>query len=368
MEIKIKKKMKKSVYKSGMLLSLAAIFLVTFSLTAQEVSKEFHKEFKAGVSTTLDIRNRYGDVVIQSWDKDQVVIDVKVTVELSDKSRAEKLMSYIDVQFSEAENLITAKTVIDDKFNFSGWGSGSRKFSIDYTVRMPVGANLSLSNKYGDSDIDELRGLVNISVQYGDLTADKFTRGNEKPLNKVSVAYGKGSIDEAGWLDVNARYCHNLEIGKIQALLIDSRYSKLNIGEASSIAGEARYGEVEIEKTNNLVLMVGYIPVNVGEITKKLNVQGSYGSLSVDKIPAGFESIDVDVNYMDVKLGLDESANYSLDAHSSYAGIKFNEEKFKHEKHIVENNSTTLSGVVGSESAPTAKVKISASYGQVRLY
>jgi hypothetical protein len=360
--------MKKSVYKPGALLTLAAIFLTTFSLTAQEVTKEFHKEFKAGTGTTLDLNNKYGDIVVESWNKDQVLIDVKVSIEMPDKSRAEKLISYIDIQFNEGDNLISAKTVIDDKFNFSGWGSGSRKFSIDYTVKMPVGINLTLTNRYGDADINELHGQVDLNVKYGNLSVDKLTRGNEKPLNAINVAYGKADIEEAGWLDVYVRYTNNLTVTKCQALLLDSRYSKVKVGETSSIVGDAKYGDIEIEKINNLVLNVGYIPVNVGELTKKLNIQGNYGSISVDKIPKGFESIDVDVDYTGVKLGIEDDACYNLDAHSSYGSIKFNEDNFKHEKHIVENNSTTLTGVVGKESSPAATVKISTSYGQVKLY
>jgi hypothetical protein len=368
MEIKINHKMEKSVYKTGMLLSFAALFLLTFSLTAQEVTKEFHKEYKATSATTLEINNRYGDVSVESWDKDQVVIDVKITVELPDRSRAEKLLSYIDIQFAEGDNRITAKTVIDDKFNFSGWGSGSRKFSIDYIIKMPVTAGLDLTNKYGNSEIDELRGPVNLDIKYGDISADKLTRGNEKPLNRLSLSYGKGSIDEAGWMDIYVRYCNSLEISKSKALLVDSKYSKLRIGETSSIVGENKYDNIVIDKINNLVITGGYSTIEVGEIAKKLNFQGSYGSFSVDKIPAGFESIDVDVNYMGVRLGIDEGASYNLDAHSSYGSIKFNQDNFKNQKHIVENNSTTLTGVVGKESAPTATVKVDASYGQIKLY
>jgi hypothetical protein len=368
MEIKISQKMKKSVYKSGMLLSLAALFLAASSLTAQEVTKEFHKEYKAGAATTLEINNRYGDVVIQSWDKDQIVVDVKITIDLPDRSRAEKLINYLDIQFTEGTNLITVKTVIDDKFNFSGWGVSSRRFSIDYNVKMPVGSNLNLTNKYGNSDINELHGLVNIDIKYGDFTASKLTRGNEKPINKLSVSYGKASIEKAGWMDLYIRYCHSLEIENSQALLIDSRYSKLKIGETSSVVAETKYDDVQIEKINNLILMGGYTSVNVGVLSKKLNIKGSYGSVSVEDIPAGFESLEVDVNYMGVRLGIDESASFNLDAHTSYGGLKFKEENFKHGKHIVENNSTTLSGIVGSESAPTSKVKVNASYAQVKLY
>ena len=77
------------------------------------------------------------------------------------------------------------------------------------TVKMPVGTDLTLSNKYGNTDIDELHGLVNLDIKYGNLTAGKLTRGNVKPLNKLNLAYGKGSIDEAGWLDLNDRYVGN---------------------------------------------------------------------------------------------------------------------------------------------------------------
>jgi len=367
METKIVRKMKKSDYKSGMLLFIS-LFIISFTLSAQEVTKEFHKEFTAGANTTLEISNRYGDVVIQSWDKDQIVIDVKVTVELPNKEKAEKLLSYIDVQFSEGNNLISAKTVIDDKFNFTGWGMSSKKFSIDYNVKMPVGTALTLSNKYGNTDLDELHGLVNLDIRYGNLTAGKLTRGNVKPLNRINLAYGKGTIDEAGWLDLTVRYVGNMDITKSQAILLDSKYSKLSLGETSSVVGESKYDNIRIESINNLVLENGYTETNIGELTKKLSYSGSYGSFSIDKIPAGFESIDVETHYMGVRLGIEESANYKLDAKVSYGGLKYNEDNFKNQRRIVENNSNEVSGTVGKEESPSAKVNVIASYGSVKLY
>jgi hypothetical protein len=362
-----KQKMEKLNYKSGMLLFLPLV-LVSLTLSAQEVTKEFHKEFTAGANTTLQISNRYGDVVIQNWDKDQVVIDVKVTVEMPNREKAEKLLSYIDVQFSEGDNLISAKTVIDDKFNFSGWGNGSRKFSIDYNVKMPVGIALTLSNKYGNTDIDELHGLMNLDIKYGNITAGKLTRGNVKPLSKLNLAYGKGSIDEAGWLDLTLRYCGSMEITKSQALLLDSKYSKLSLGETSSIVGESKYDNLRIESISNLVLENGYTEVNIGTLTKKLDYNGSYGSFTIERIPAGFESLKVETHYMGVKLGIEENANYNLEAKVSYGGLKYNEDNFKNQRRIVENNSNEVAGVVGKEESPAAKVNVIASYGSVKLY
>ena len=347
--------MEKLNYKSVMLLFLPLV-LVSFTLSAQEVTKEFHKEYTAGANTTLQISNRYGDVVIRNWDKDQVVIDVKVTVEMPNREKAEKLLSYIDIQFSEGDNLISAKTVIDDKFNFSGWGNGSRTFSIDYNLKMPVGTALPLPNKYGTTDLDELHGLMNLDIKYGNLTAGKLTRENVKPLSKLNLAYGKGSIDEAGWLDLTLRYCGSMDITKSQALLLDSKYSKLSLGETSSIVGESKYDNLRIESISNLVLENGYTEVNIGTLTKKLDYNGSYGSFTIERIPAGFESLKVETHYMGVKLGIEENANYTLEAKVSYGGLKYNEDNFKNQRRIVENNSNEVAGVVGKEESPASKV------------
>jgi hypothetical protein len=357
--------MKKSNYKPGVLLFIS-LFLISFTLSAEEITKEYHKEYAAGTKT-LEISNRYGDVVIQSWDKDQIIIDVKVTVEMPNRDRAQKLLDYIDVEFSEGFNAISAKTIIDDKFNFTGWGD-SRKFSIDYNIKMPVGTDLNLANKYGNTDIDELHGLMNLDIKYGNITAGKLTRGNVKPLSKIYLAYGKGTIDETGWLDLTERYVGLMDITKSQAILLDSKYSKLTIGETSSMVGESKYDNIRIENINNLVLENGYTETNIGVLTKKLSYKGSYGSFSVESIPAGFESIDVETHYMGVKLGIEESASFKLDAKVTYGGLKFNEDNFRNQRRIVENNSNEVSGTVGKDESPSSRVSILASYGSVRLY
>jgi hypothetical protein len=359
--------MKKLHYKTGTLL-IAALLFFPYIMQAEEAVKEFHKEYTAGPNTNLEINNRYGDVIIASWDNNQIVIDVKVTVELPSKEKAEKLIGYIDVQFTQDGDLILARTVIDDKFSFTGWGGDSKKFSIDYNVKMPSKTALKLANRYGNTKINELAGLVNLDIKYGNLTAGKLTRGNEKPWNSINLAYGKGTIEETGWLTLNIRYTGNLEINKSTAILLDSRYSKLILGETSSVVGESKYDNLRIKKINNLDLDNGYSDVNVETLATKLRYDGSYGSFSIENIPADFESIDVAARYMGVKLGIAENASYELDGRVRYGGLKYNEDNFKFNRRIVENNSIEVSGVIGSNESPTSKVKIDASYGTVRLY
>ncbi len=359
--------MKKSIYNPGILL-FTTILLFSLTLSAEEVKKEYHKEYTASANTTLEISNRYGEVVIQSWDNNQIVIDVIVTVESPNREKAEKLLGYINVEFSEGDNLVKARTVINDDFNFSGWSGDSKKFSIDYNIKMPVKASLTLGNKYGNTKINELHGLVNLDIKYGNINAGKLLRGNIKPINRINVAYGKGTVEEAGWLDLTVRYVSSMNITKSQALLLDSKYSKISLGETSSVVGESKYDNLKIDKISNLILDNGYTDTNIGILTKKLTYKGSYGSFTINSIPAGFESIEVETRYMGVKLGIDPSANYNLDSKVSYGGLKYNEDNFNVHRRIIENNSNEVSGIIGKEESPAAKVRVIASYGNIRLY
>jgi len=368
MKLKIPWKMKKLVFKPGTLLA-AAMFLVTTALSAQEVTKEFNKEYNATRETTLELDNKYGDIIIETSQTDKIVINVKVTVKFPNQEKAEKLLSYIDVQFTQEGDDIGAKTTIDDKFNFTGWGGDSRKFSIDYHVSMPESTDLTLYNRYGDTDLDDLSGYLNIDVKYGNLVASKLLRGNVKPISELNISYGKADIEEAGWLDVTLRYSGNFSLMKCQALLIDSKYSSLDLGTVSSLVGESRYdGKFRIESINNLVMDEGYSNLNVGTLSKKLVLTAAYGSFNADDVPAGFESIEVDSRYASVRFAISDAASYNLDAKLSYGGLKYNEDNFRNKRRIVENTSTEISGIVGKEDSPKATVKIDASYATVKLY
>jgi hypothetical protein len=368
MKIKIGQKMKKSAYKPGRFL-VAALLLTAAALQGQEVSKDFNKEYKADKNSTLEINNKYGDVIIEASQTDRIVISVKATVKYPNQERAERFLSYINVQFSEEGNDLRAETRIDDKFTFSGWSSESRRFSIDYLVKLPPSLSLTVYNRYGNIELDDMTGYVRADIRYGSLTAGRLTRGNEKPLNEINVAYSKAFIEEAGWLNLTSRYSPGLTINKAQALLLDSKYSTLNFGTISSIVGESDYdGKFKIEQINNLVIEASYSHINVGKLNSKLSLDAGYGSFNIDNVSHQVESIDVKTRYASVRLGFSPEASYKLDAKLSYGGLKYNEDNFRNIRRIVGNTSTELSGLVGKDESPKALVKIDGSYASVKLY
>ncbi len=49
---------------------------------------------------------------------------------------------------------------------------------------------------------------------------------------------------------------------------------------------------------------------------RNLTLTVGYGSFNVDRVPAGFESIEVESRYTGVRIGIDESASYNLEGKS----------------------------------------------------
>ena len=344
----------------GVFLSASSIPLIAM----QDVNKEFHEEYDANAQTRLILDNKYGNIDIKDWDQQKVKVDIVVRVNHSIPEKAEKALEYINVIFSTNGNEITVTTEIDSKFNRSNWGNDN-EFEINYSVQMPKEVNLSLHNKYGNVFISELAGEAIIDVNYGKLTVNKLSRGNEKPLQSVDLAYANGcSISEADWLKANIKYS-NLTIDKATAIVAYSKYSKLFVDEASSIVLEGKYDGYGFGKLANLVINTSYSGLKVEELNDKFAIISAYTDVKIEHMPASFESIDINSKYGTVRVGLDESASYKLDGEASYSKIFFHDTG--RVSKVQENNAMNVSGTVGTNANPSAVVKVITRYGNVKL-
>jgi len=350
----------KSILLFGVFLSISGLWA-----HAGEFTKEYHEEFQANENSVLTLQNKYGNIDIQNWDSQRIKIDVIVTVAHSSEDKAEKMLSYIDVDFSSSGNSVMAITRIDDKFNRSGsWNNGD-DFEINYTVMMPKSISLDLYNKYGNVSIDEVAGHANIELKYGNLTAYKLSRGNEKPLNTVSLGYANGSsIAECNWLKTNIKYS-SLEIEKAKAFVGYTSYMKLQIEEASSVVIEGKYDGYRFGKLSNLVINASYSKINVDELSKKLEADTKYTNVSIDHMPASFEGININTKYGTYKIGIDSDASYNLDGDAGYSKIYYPDSD--NVSRIQENTSMKVYGTVGAKSNPDADVNITTKYGNVKL-
>lgn len=358
--------MKKATFKILIFSVLILCIHIKSYAGKEEFSKTIQKEFQINSSSILEINNKYGDIHIQDWDQNSFKITVKITVDSKDKRYAEDLMDLLNVEFSQEENRIIANTKISEDFgNAKGWfGNSGKKFSIDYTVNMPKRNSIKLNNKYGNIFINEMNGFIDIDLKYGDMTINKLTRGDEKPMNQIILAYGKASVTDCNWLKLQLSYS-KIDIDRNKALILVSKYSKGSIGKSSSIVGDNSYDSYVIGDLSNLVVVGKYSNFQINSVSKKIDLNTKFTDFKVNTIPKTFESIGVENQYGKVSLGIEPGASYHLEGVAKFTSIEYPNENARLNR-VSENTKMSVNGTIGSN--PKAKVRVNTQYGGVKLY
>ncbi|WP_020568744.1 DUF4097 family beta strand repeat-containing protein [Neolewinella persica] len=363
-------------------------------LLKQDYEKTYTETFQVDGDGEVRLANRYGEIKVETWDRNEVKIDVRVKVSAADQEDADRTFDRIEVNFSGGSNSATAITnigtsgrnskgfiesILNGEWPSLGRGSSnSNDFKVYYRVKMPASASLETEAKYCDVSLPDLSGNTNISVGYGNLVAGDLTGRNE-----VSVSYGSARIDEMGENSTfRVRYCDGNEIRKASELRYDGRYSETRIGTVGRLTIDAGYEELEVESARELRLdgnyndlEVGtvdriyldgnYCDVSIGKVVKEIEVDASYGDLEIDQLKAGFERVYIRVNYIDVEIDVDSDAGYEFELRTRYGDISYDSSRAK---NVNSNKSGSSRSATGNmPGIGKGSINISTSYGDIEL-
>lgn len=335
-------------------LLLFAIFIIDKQATAEEKTKEYYEAWAASGVNTLEISNKYGQVKVLNNRSDSVTISVIITVEAANENKADELLGDINVSFKKSGSTVSAVTSLDNNFK------SQRKFSIDYEINIPSDKNLSISNKYGDTFVNKLNANGNFDIKYGSFSANELV-APENGTMKLDLAYGNGSIDEAGDFEAIIAYSP-LSMDEVANLKMESKYSQISIDKAGEVVIDSKYDKFSFDNVKSLNLTSKYSHVSVDKLSGSIKVEAGYGSIKVDEVAADFGTIDITNSYGQIELGLDD-ASYSVDASCSYCGISYPQDNFKGNR-VKENNTSEINGTVGEGGG---KVTIKSRYGDIKL-
>ena len=381
------------------LLLLAFVLPVTLSAAGypprpdQDFEKNYSETFSVDGSGDVRLTNRHGNIRVETWDRNEVKIDVRVKVFADDQDAADRTFDRIEISFSGGSNSASATTIIgsgsksgkgiirsllDGEWPSSEGIGGSNDFKVHYTVKMPASANLETEAKYCDVMLPDLTGNNRLTVGYGDLVAGDLTGRNE-----ISVSYGSARVDELGEnSSFRVRYCDGNNIRKAADLRYDGRYSETEIGTVDRLRVEAGYDEVEVrrareirfdgnyndltvDQVERIFLDANYSDVEINEVSKELEVESSYGDLEIDRLIAGFDRVYIRANYIDVDLDIDDDAGYELELRTRYGDIDFSGQNVS----ISEEKSGSSRSMTGSKKGNgSGRVDVSTSYGDIDVH
>jgi UDP-N-acetylglucosamine transferase subunit ALG13 len=253
----------------NVIVSNAGVNTITTTTTNDDDDrvKNYSKTYPADANDILSIENKYGNVTVNTWNRNEVKVDVQVKVSAGSDDATQKLLDNVNISDSKNGSLISFRTIIGEVK--SSWysvfqGGSSKKMEINYTVYMPAKNELVIDNRYGAIYLPDLDGKVTINSSYGSLKAKSLT--NESTLR---VKYGNANIDNLNNSTIQLSY-GDLTIGSVNTLTADVSYSPVKIGKLHTSAGiNLRYGGgLQIgdldRDVKNLAINSSYSNIDIG--------------------------------------------------------------------------------------------------------
>lgn len=190
--------MKRSVNIACLLVALFCSTTVRSSATTEanaEKTKSYTKTYTVGSADKVILDNSFGEMKIATWSKNEVKVDVSITVKSGTDAQAQRLIDDITVEDGKTVSEVYFKTKIRNNNNRNNddddrGRDGSRtSMKINYLVYLPSGVTLEATNQFGPMTIGDFDGMATLVSKFGSLTAGKLTQ-----VKKIGVEFGQCTI------------------------------------------------------------------------------------------------------------------------------------------------------------------------------
>lgn len=338
------------------------------SLTRKE-----EKSFTVGQSVLVDIQNKYGEVIIHTWNDAKVKVEVSITANGKDKNTAERLLDRVEMDWTQKGEELHIYTLFDQNTSpiKELWKTvtdqatallSKSKIEVDYNIYLPKSAQLIIDNKYGDVYLADVTGAVKVDLSHGTLQANDLTNQTELILNFATATIQ--SMNEAS-VEIKGG---TLDIDKVKMLELNSAVSEINIDQVETLSLNSRSDRVSIEEVGTMNGKCIFSKVNTSSLSQGVSLDLKYGKFDVERVKAGFSNIDIKSSSTDILLTVEEAAAFDLD-------VTALQEKLQ----LPSSNSTTMSNNIDGKyttqklsfgkagTKASSKVSIDANGGEVDI-
>lgn len=346
-------------------------FLLPFIVLANNVGKEKYKyekekkikkEYTVDANALLDIDTKYGNINVTTWNENRVVIDVVIKVSGNNEDKVNKHLKKINVAFSGSRSIVSAHTVIDKKKSSWSWSwgnSGKVNYEINYTIKAPKSAKADLNIDYGNISVNELDGRAILTCDYGNISTGDLNHEN----NRIDLDYGKANISYIRGGNINIDYS-KIDVIEADNVSLNADYTASVFEKIKKIKYVCDYGSLKVHNAETIIGEGDYLTTRLGTISKNISLIQDYGSVRIEKLGVGFESVNLKGDYCSFKIGIpDTSFSFELDL--GYAGFKYGNSGYDFTKKIIKSSSKYYEGTFkgGSKS----NIKITSDYGSVKF-
>ena len=191
-----------------------------------EYTDNFSRTLKFPRGGSLELSNIAGDVVINGVQSDDLHIEAVKRVRDGNQNDARELLRELDVQVTERGGVVEVKTEFPRRRNVSG--------SVDFTIALPSGANVSVRTVSGDLHITNVRGELRADSVSGDIVTASIGRLRrvKSVSGDVTITYSEGDDVSGGTIS------GDLEVRGLKARSV----------EFEAVSGDLRFTDAECER------------------------------------------------------------------------------------------------------------------------
>lgn len=169
-------------------------FMQNTSCFAQEKlflkQRKINKHYTVTAADTLDILNGYGNVTINTWDKNEVTIDITENGKAKTAARAQEIVNNINVTEDIAKpRRIYLETHIKTPYNRDNGvkalaypSNNNYEANVVYIVNAPKNMPMKVFNTMGDVNLGDTYGKLDIKIIHGSFHAKNIYGKDNKIL------------------------------------------------------------------------------------------------------------------------------------------------------------------------------------------
>lgn len=309
---------------------------------AKEKTKAYTKSYPVNTADQIQIKNVFGKVVVNTWDKNEVKVDVEIKADGDDDASAQKILDKVSVKDSKDTQGVSFKTEIEKNDEDNNWGSWTdsgkshvKRVVVNYTVYMPAKNALDISNKFGSVTVPDLIGKVSLNLNFSNLIAQQLL----SPLNELNIRFGDASI------------------GTLNSEQFNISYGNAKIGTADKLNAKVSFAGLDVDKLKTS-----------GDITLKYTRKGL--GFKVGELDKSLKALNVDASFSKVNLNADD--DFDFDISTKMGGFDYNNasvnvtDKSPTDGERGYNPTKTYKGHAGKKGS-NKTVTIKSSYTKVTL-
>lgn len=330
----------------------------------QEFTRSVQREFGTTADGMTAIYNKNGKVNIKTWQNNSVKINITIVVHASAQREADATFDRIKVNFLSTPGYVKAETMIAQP---TMWSTDDSGYEVNYDVWMPVGNQLDLKNKYGNSWVGPLKGKLIAEIRYGELRTEAIMADADISINngKVwmarannvtgQVSYSTLNVAEANDVQLDSRYSET-KVDKAANIRITSKCDEFNLGNVDELRLQTKYAVLKLNYTRTAFITAQYSDLDITTVRNALDADIQYGSLDVATLSRNFSDANIVAKYTPVVIGVERGCAFNLDAEAQDADVHY-------PANITVRNRTDTGAVEvvnGYMGSPNAKSKVKA--------